>query len=186
MPLPTRNNHGLTGPRQRPRGRGFTLIEAALVTIIVSTGFLAMLGLISTGTSMNSDAAEITTAVNLSQNIKEMMMRLPYTDEVPPNGAPHPGWGLDDGETIYNCSAIDDLDGAIFSPAVDGARQTITSLPAGWVQAISVKTTVEGDISRTQLTPDPLTEPMARVTCQIIHNGRAVHTQEWLVVNTKE
>ena len=47
--------------------KGFTLIEAALVTTIISFGVLAMLQLLAVGTVSNSDGAEMSTAINLAK-----------------------------------------------------------------------------------------------------------------------
>src|SRR4051812_30000525 len=66
-------------PRMAPRIRkGFTLIEAAIVTVIVGVGIVGMLQLLAAGTMANSDSTELTTAMNLAANMHEMSLSVPY------------------------------------------------------------------------------------------------------------
>lgn len=65
--------HRSTTTRSRgvPR-RGFTLIEAALAILIVGVGVTALLELLAAGTMSNSAGTELTTAINLANNIHEI------------------------------------------------------------------------------------------------------------------
>ena len=49
--------------------RGFTLIEAAIVTAIVGFGVVGMLELMAAGTMANTESTELTTAMVLAGNI---------------------------------------------------------------------------------------------------------------------
>ena len=73
--------------------RGFTLVEAALTTVIVGLGTVAMMGLLTSGTNSNQQAANLTTAVNLANNIHELCDRLPF---IKPAGT----WGIPVGNTL--------------------------------------------------------------------------------------
>src|SRR5690349_12927569 len=99
---------GRAGRRHR---RGFTLIEAAMATVIIGVAFTAMLQLIAKGTEANNDGTELTTAINLAGNIHEAGIRLTY-------------------------DSIFDLRGT-FSPPVNAKRQSISSM-TGWAQVVSV------------------------------------------------
>src|SRR5262249_31563332 len=77
------------------RGRGFTVIEGALVTSIISFGVVAMLQLLAAGTVSNGEGAEMTTAINLARNIREMMLGLSVADPQTPTH-----WGVEAGETL--------------------------------------------------------------------------------------
>src|SRR6266581_3800902 len=87
--------------------RGFTLIEAAITTVIIGVGCVAMLQLLASGTMANHDGAELTTGMNLAGNIRECMTGLRYADATTPTH-----WGPEAGETgvaLYN--DVDDFDG---------------------------------------------------------------------------
>src|SRR3954451_18651202 len=92
------------------RRSGFTLIEAALVTTIISFGVLAMLQLLAVGTVSNNDGAEMSTAINLAKGLREMMVGMPIADPVTPTH-----WGSEAGENLTSATTpyndIDDFDG---------------------------------------------------------------------------
>ncbi len=62
----------------RARRRGFTLIEAAVATVIIGIGVLAIVELLAVGTASNSAGTQLTTAMNLANNINEWSMRTSY------------------------------------------------------------------------------------------------------------
>ena len=66
-----RNGQGHVAQSRR-RNRGFTLIEAAMTTVIIGVGFVAMLQLLATGTASNIEGAQTTTGINLAKNVREM------------------------------------------------------------------------------------------------------------------
>src|SRR4051795_8581358 len=90
-------------PRPRLR-RGFTLIEAAIVTVIVGVGVVGMLQLLAAGTMANTDSTELTTAMNLAANMHEMSLSVPYKN-------------------------IMTLDGRTFTPPIDGVIRYNTATP---------------------------------------------------------
>jgi prepilin-type N-terminal cleavage/methylation domain-containing protein len=105
-------NSGLTRSSDRRR-RGFTLIEAAMVTVIIGVGVVSMLQLLAAGTVSNSEGTELTTAINLANNIREMSLGLAYYD---PNTdmtiTPPPyQWNTKEA-TVKAYDNIMDLDGA--------------------------------------------------------------------------
>lgn len=63
---------------RRTRSGGFTLIEAALVIIIIGTGVVSMMELMATGTRANSVSAERVTALTLARNVREHALTLSY------------------------------------------------------------------------------------------------------------
>src|SRR5258705_7793812 len=119
------------------RRGGFTLIEAALVTTIISFGVLAMLQLLAVGTVSNSDGAEMSTAINLAKSVREMMIGMSIADPQTPTH-----WGSEAGETLSGANGydeIDDFDGKTYSPPIDARRTSIAALP-DWSQSIRVQT----------------------------------------------
>jgi len=150
-------------------------METALATVIVGTGVVALLALFAAGSNSNARGAETATAVNLSNNIHELMMTLKFTDS-----SNH--WGLDSGETTSNCDDVEDLDGATFNPPVDSRRQPLSEL-TGWSQSIAVHSVDPNNITFKESTNSSLTYPMMQVTVTIKRNGRQVYQNSFLVTN---
>src|SRR5688572_26638607 len=163
--LPTRR-----GRRARSRA-GFTLIEAALVMVIISFGVLAMLQLLAAGTVSNAEGAQTTTAMNLAKNIREMCVGLPCNDPTTPTH-----WGAEVGENIATYDDIDDFASRTFAPPIDARRQAIAGLD-GWTQTINV---VNVDPNRlTIVAPNGSTAAM-RVTCIVRQNGQEAYRMSWI------
>ncbi|HEX8916118.1 MAG TPA: hypothetical protein VF796_27465, partial [Humisphaera sp.] len=164
-PAPSRRRFG--------RRRAFTLIEAAWVTVIVGVGCLAMMTLLAAGTQSNAAGNEITVAVNLANNIHEISYALAFADPQNPTQ-----WvSRESSPTLYD--NITDLDGQTFSPPLDVRRLPLTEYST-WAQKVKVET-VAPDMVYSTRTND-VTTPTARVTVQILHNGKVVHTCTWLAV----
>src|SRR4029079_2970899 len=122
--------------------RGFTLIEAAMVTVIIGVGVVAMLQLLAAGPVSNSEGTELTTAINLANNVREMSLGLAYYD--PTDMAKTPPvytWHTKEA-TVKDYDNIMDLDGAVdtgndstdpatgyqkFQPPLDVRRDPITN-----------------------------------------------------------
>src|SRR3954463_4548632 len=102
----------LTRPA-RTRRRGFTLIEAAMTTVIVGVGFVATLTLVNAGTMNNARGAERTTAISLARNIRELTLQKTFPQLIAYNGKTYP-------------------------KAVDSREVTIDTL-SGWTQAVTVQ-----------------------------------------------
>src|SRR5882724_6798959 len=67
--------------------RGFTLIETAMAMMILGIAVAAMLQLLAAGSQSNLAGTELTTAVNLANNIKEISTGLSFTDPNNPTSA---------------------------------------------------------------------------------------------------
>ena len=188
-PQPT--GRPMAGPTRRPHARGFTLIEAAMVMVIVGVGVLSMLQLLAAGSVQNADAAELTTAMTLTNSVREMSMGLAFYD---PNQDPAvaPRFWNSKEATIAGYDNITDLDGTEdtwndpeksagwqkFSPPLDGNRQTIAGHKT-WAQYVKVETVDPARI-RTVLPQDPNAE-VARVTVKVTRNEVEIYRTSWLV-----
>jgi len=169
----------VTRPTRRRRGggrRGFTLIEAALVTCLIGFGVVSILQLLAAGTMSNVEAMELTTGLTLANNVREMMQSLSFTDPVQ---ATH--WGPETGETLATYNDVDDFDGATFSPPLDARRQSLSGFSA-WTQHVDVYTC---DPNRLQLSVPKGTKPMNKVVVTVSHNGRVVAQTSWLIVSAQ-
>jgi len=153
------------------RTRGFTLIEAALVTTIISFGVLAMLQLLAVGTVSNNDGAEMSTAINLAKSVREMMIGMSIADPVTPTH-----WGAENGENLATYNDIDDFDGKTYSPPIDARRTSIAAL-SDWSQTIRVQTVDPNLLTST--VPNGTTAAV-RVTVTVSHNGKTVTSYSWV------
>ncbi|MCY2950982.1 MAG: hypothetical protein NTU53_03280 [Planctomycetota bacterium] len=104
--------------------RGFTLIEAALATAIIGTGFIAMFQLFTSCTRDNSAGAQMTTALMLANSIQEAMANLTFQD--PSTSTTY--FGPEPGETLATYNDLDDFDLSTFNPPIDASRIPITEL----------------------------------------------------------
>jgi len=117
----------------RSRHRGFTLIEAALTTVIVGLAILSMMELFESCTRQNKNGAQMTTAMLLANHIQEAMAGLPFND--PFSSSSH--FGPETGETLTTFNDVDDFDGSTFNPPIDAMRQSIPA-QAQYTQVVSV------------------------------------------------
>jgi hypothetical protein len=153
------------------RRTGFTLIEAALVTTIISFGVLAMLQLLAVGTISNSDGAEMSTAINLAKGVRELMVGLPVADPTTPTH-----WGSETGETLNGYDDIDDFDGKVYMPPIDGRRQAVTAF-SDWSQTIKVQT-VDPNLLTTTV-PNGTTAAV-RVTVTVSRKNKEITKYSWV------
>src|SRR5436190_12120567 len=160
-----------TSLRTLRRRAGFTLIEAALVTTIISFGVLAMLQLLAVGTVSNNDGAEMSTAINLAKGVRELMIGMPIADPLTPTH-----WGSEAGENLATYNDIDDFDGKSYSPPIDGRRASIVSLN-DWKQSITVKTVDPNLLTST--VPNG-TMAAVRVTVTVSHNNKQITSYSWV------
>lgn len=157
----------------RSARRGFTLIEAAMVTVIIGIGVVAMLELLAAGTMSNSKGTELTTAVNLANNIREVSLGMPFYDPQTPTF-----WDTKEADvTLYD--NVLDLDGAEFSPPLDVRRQPISAY-TGWKQQVKVESVADDHVASVR--PNTTSYPTARVTVTIVHGATPVYTLSWLAV----
>src|SRR5688500_2355035 len=94
--------------------RGFTLMEAAIVTAIVGIGIVAMMELLAAGTMANTQSSELTTAMRLASNIHERAVATEY----------------DQLFTEFNNKS--------FSPPVNAKKDAISGMP-GWQQLVDAQ-----------------------------------------------
>jgi len=176
---------------RRPRfAGGFTLIEAAMVTVIIGVGVMSMLQLLAAGSAENGDAARMTTAMTLANSVREMSLGLAFYDTQQQNGNPHV-WDSKEA-TVETYDNVMDLDGPVdtwdkpeqangwqkFSPPRDGTRQVINGY-TNWAQYVKVETVSRDDLT-TRLPHDPDAE-VVRVTAKITKDNVEVYRSSWLV-----
>jgi hypothetical protein len=129
--------------QQHLHRRAFTLIEAALATIIVGTGVLAILSAYQVLLEKNEWSSMTSTATWLGNEIREMSLNLPRHDPV----TAAEFWGPEPDEIVLeDYDDVDDFDGngggLVFSAdlgngPINAARQIINHMD-GWEQIVTV------------------------------------------------
>lgn len=158
--------------RERPRRvepRGFTLIEAALATVIIGTGVLAIVFAQQTFHRQNDWAQRSAVAMRLAGEIRELAINLPRHDPV--TGTEF--WGPEDGEiTLGDWDDVDDFDTAVFSAdlgngPINALRDPLLQFP-GWLQRIEVVNVDPFDLGTTVEDGE---SDMLRVTVFVQYQG---------------
>ena len=163
------------------RRHGFTLVEAAMVTVVIGVGVVAILQLMATGTIANATGSGMTTGLNLANNLRELMQSVRFADSTAPTH-----WGAESGETTATYDDLDDFDGQTISPPIDARRQSISAF-ANWSQTVTVQS-VDKDrltlvVPHGSLLPED--RPMSLVTVTVGQHGKTVCQISWLAVYTK-
>ncbi len=196
--MPTRNPKSEV--RNRLRARGFTLIEAALTTVIISTGVLAILAAQQAFHRKNDWSQRVGTGMQLANELREMTMVLPLNDPITGSA----NLGPEDGEaSVADFDDLDDFAGAVaesgygagitFDPPINALRQEIENMP-GWSQKIEVANVLPDNISATTTQPLGTTE-MMRVKVTVYYQSpqdvkaniepRVITTLSWVVGETE-
>lgn len=145
---------GRGGYPRRTKRRGFTLIEAAIVTVVVGVGIVGLLELLAAGSMVNGSSAELTTGVFLASNIGEMLQGATY-------------------DTLHST-----YDNQTYSPPKDACGNSLSGFD-GWSQVIDVSY-VDPD-HLTSKVPDSQVEVTSMVTVNVVHNGKVIYSANWIV-----
>ncbi|GAB4111264.1 MAG: hypothetical protein Kow00105_19930 [Phycisphaeraceae bacterium] len=176
----------------RSRSRGFTLIEAALTTVIVGTGVLSIVAAQQAYHQKNDWAQRSGTAMLLANEIRELTLPMPIADPITGKSfvGPEPGEdSVDDYDDLDDFAGVPDgagnYVGVTFDPPIDALRRPIPDME-GWSQHVMVESVWETDIAST--VPIPLgTTPMLRVTVNVMYQGpndaeaNTVTTLTWVI-----
>ena len=154
-----------------------------MVTVIIGVGVVGMLELLAAGTLSNTKGTELTTAINLANNIREISLGMAFADPEQPNV-----WMTKEKNAVtgaYNVKLYDnviDLDGENFCPPLDVRREPIMGYDS-WRQVVKVETVASDNVASVR--PNTMAEPTARVTVTIKHQNADVYVMSWLAVAPK-
>lgn len=156
----------------RSRRAGFTLIEAALTTVIVGTGVLSIVAAQQAYHMKNGWAQRTGTAQLLANELRELTLTLPLHDPI--TGLSNMGPETDE-HGIADYDDVDDFAGPVdasgygagltFNPPINALRQNVPDMD-NWSQVITVESVRPDNISTT--TTQPLgTTSMMRVIVKV-------------------
>jgi hypothetical protein len=162
--------------RRRQGRAGFTLMEAALTTVIIGVGCVAMLQLLSAGTVATRDGTELTMGMNLAGNVRECLMGVSFADPTVTDN-----WGPEAGETLLTYDDLDDFDGKTFSPPIDARRHPLDGY-GSWSQSVKVESVQPTDVTKTMshMTLAAPLRPTSRITVTVQHNDKTVYVLTWV------
>ena len=158
----------------RRRRTGFTLIEAALTTVIVGTGVLAIVSAQQAYHIKNEYAARTGTAQLLANELRELTLSLPVHDPVTGIAT----LGPEGNETsVADYDDLDDFAGTIsgggvgsgttFDPPINALRQPISAMDR-WSQVIEVRGVLPGYLNAQDAVSLGLAD-MFRVTVTVFY-----------------
>lgn len=167
------------GPRRRTARtrRGFTLTEGAVVVVVVGIGICAIIELLAAGTVANSESTELTTAMHLANNVREISLDMRFLDPEQPTQWNTKETGANGQPDVTLFDNLLDLDGCSFSPPLDCGRQRIPGY-GNWNQKVKIESVAPGDL----VTPiaNTTAQPTARVTVTIERANVRVYSVSWI------
>ncbi|MCC7145782.1 MAG: hypothetical protein IT443_04995 [Phycisphaeraceae bacterium] len=136
----------------RPARGGFTLIEAALTTVIIGTGVLAIVAAQQAYHIKNDWSQRTGTGMLLANELRELTLTLPLHDPITGKS----NVGRETGEdTIEEYDDVDDFAGTVdaqgqgtgltFPTPINALREDIDNLP-GWSQVINLRAVPSTDL----------------------------------------
>jgi type II secretory pathway pseudopilin PulG len=154
---------------------GFTLIEAAVTTVIVGLAVLSVMAAQQAYHQQTYFAQKVSTGLMLATEIRELTLTLPQHDPI--TGTDHFGAEANewvDGDLYQSVEYFDDMDdfagpdgtGINFSPPVDGLRQQIPNMES-WTQIVTVEPVDKQDISGPDVGVD--TTNLLRLTVRVTY-----------------
>ncbi len=159
--------------------RGFTLIEAVAASALVGLGVVALMAAAMSGTRTNQSGREIAQAVFLTQEIRELTIKLPFSDQDPGDMGNPPGPDGSDPQEFFD--DLDDLMDVTFSPPMDGFGSRIADMP-DWSQTITL--TWRNPDNLIEVVPDG-TSDVIYVEVTVSHHDREVLASGWLVTRSE-
>lgn len=178
--------------RSTRRAAGFTLIEAALTTVIIGTGVLAIVAAQQAYHQKNNWAQRTGTAMLLANELRELTVNIPLHD---PSGAAGPGPESDEYTAgvpdVLKFNDIDDfvdtIDGngvgisRLFSPPIDATGRPREGLDR-WSQRMRLKPITDNIAAGEDWpTADWDVAEIVRVTGEVMYDDEVVSSISWIV-----
>lgn len=190
--MPTSNSKHRSSNTRR---RGFTLIEAALTTVIIGTGVLAIVAAQQAYHQKNNWAQRTNTAMLLANELRERTVRMPLRDPAGGTGmGPEADEFTSSGEP--DVRLFNDLDDfadpdesttifgrTTFSPPINAMGLPVPDMD-GWSQQITIARIDSRNINVPDsflTTPLATTTDMMRATVEVSFEDQTITTLSWIV-----
>ena len=154
-------------------GKGFSLIEALIASILVGMAIAALLISSKAFTMSNGAGLQLSTAEFLIEELRELTTDLPVVD--PESG--QATFGAESGEdALADYDDLDDFDGLTFNPPIDISRSALGNFSA-FSQQITVENVSAADFST--VVADHGSD-FVRVTATVSLAGRELSSTNWI------
>ncbi len=152
--------------------KGFTLIEILIVVVLLGMAMTAIVASNVAFTQATAQAAQLSTAEFLIEQIRELTTLLPMRD--PNTGA---GFGPEAGETgVALYDDVDDFNGMVFNPVIDCQRRQLAGF-SGYSQAVTVESVSANNFQQPVADPN---SPFVRVTVRILYQNNEITKASWI------
>jgi prepilin-type N-terminal cleavage/methylation domain-containing protein len=158
--------------------KGFSLLEVLIATILIGMAIAALAVTNGSFSMANVTGADLSTAEFLIEQIRELTTMLPLVD---PGVTVWTTLGPESGETtVAAYNDVDDFDGfdsATLGAPINAERTTLGDL-AAFSQQVTVEKVNPSDFN--QIWADNSSSDFARVTVNILKNGRQISSASWI------
>ncbi len=159
----------------RKLGKGFTLVEVLIATILIGLSIAALLASSGTLTMASAAGADQSTAEFLAEQIRELTTMLPVVDPQATTVTTSTPFGPEEaGLAAYD--DVDDFHGANFSPPI-GANRAVLNEFASFRQQVTVQNVDRANFDQVVANHG---SHFVRVTVSIVKNGRQITSANWI------
>jgi prepilin-type N-terminal cleavage/methylation domain-containing protein len=153
---------------------GFTLLECLLAVLLVGMAVTALVAANGSFTRVNGEAAELSTAEFLIEQIRELTDLVAVVDPESEDAF----FGAEEG-SVNNYDDVDDFDNAVFNPPITADRQVLNDFKA-YTQTVTVQNISPSNFEN--VVADHGSD-FVRVTVSISLNGQEVTSASWIRAN---
>ncbi len=150
---------------------GFTLIEVLIVVVLLGLAMAAIVASNVAFTQATAQAAQLSTAEFLIEQIRELTALLPARDPQTSKEV----FGPEEAD-IVSYDDIDDFDGAVFNPVIDCQRRQLTGF-SDYGQIVTVENVNASNFQ--QVVADHSSD-FIRVTIKILYGNCEIMSTSWI------
>lgn len=160
-------------PRAHPSRRAFTLVEAALATLLIAGLAVALLQTLGALSASRNRSADSAAALALADELLNEVLLLPFADPITPSNTLGPGPG-EAGTNRLNFDDVDDYDGFTESPPAQPDGTAIAGF-TGWSRSVSVAYLSPANLRSTSRSTF---QTLKLITVTVARNGITLATRQ--------